>query len=47
MTNDASTTTFDAASTIKRLLREARTGALATLDSDGAPYASGRVRRYR
>lgn len=38
--SEASTAGFDAASTVKRLLREARTGALATLDNDGAPYAS-------
>lgn len=31
---------FDAAAAARRLLREARTGALATLDGDGAPYAS-------
>lgn len=33
-------TEFDAAGVVKRLLREARTGALATLDKDGYPYAS-------
>lgn len=37
---EASTAHFDAALVVKRLLREARTAALATLDSDGAPYAS-------
>lgn len=31
---------LDPAAAAKRLLREARTGALATLDEDGAPYAS-------
>ncbi|MCK0207160.1 pyridoxamine 5'-phosphate oxidase family protein [Starkeya koreensis] len=31
---------FDAAATVRRLLREAQTGALATLDEDGGPYAS-------
>lgn len=31
---------FEAADVVKRLLREARTGALATLDDDGHPYAS-------
>ena len=31
---------FDAAGAVKRLLREARTGALATLEADGHPYAS-------
>jgi putative heme iron utilization protein len=31
---------FQAANAAKRLLREARTAALATLDADGAPYAS-------
>lgn len=31
---------FDATIVVRRLLREARTGALATLDEDGAPYAS-------
>ncbi|HEY9211649.1 MAG TPA: DUF2470 domain-containing protein [Ancylobacter sp.] len=40
MTSEPSTAGFDATSTVKRLLREARTGALATLDTDGAPYAS-------
>ena len=38
--NDETGAGFDAAVVIKRLMREARTGALATLDSDGAPYAS-------
>ncbi|WP_425106824.1 HugZ family protein [Ancylobacter sp.] len=32
--------TFDAARAVKRLVRESQTGALATLDADGAPYAS-------
>lgn len=32
--------TFDPVQAAKRLLREARTGALASLTSDGAPYAS-------
>ncbi|MBS7542407.1 DUF2470 domain-containing protein [Ancylobacter oerskovii] len=31
---------FDAAAAVKRLLREGRTGALASLDRDGWPYAS-------
>lgn len=31
---------FDAPSATRRLIREARMGALATLDEDGAPYAS-------
>lgn len=31
---------FDAAAIVRRLLREAQTGALATLDADGGPYAS-------
>ncbi|QFR34248.1 HugZ family protein [Ancylobacter sp. TS-1] len=31
---------FDPAGTTRRLLREAQTGALATLDDDGGPYAS-------
>jgi len=31
---------FEAASYAKRLIREARTGALATLNEDGSPYAS-------
>ena len=31
---------FDAARTVKRLIRESQTGALATLDEDGGPYAS-------
>ncbi len=31
---------FDAATYAKRLIREARTGALATLNADGGPYAS-------
>ncbi len=31
---------FDAAKHAKRLIREARTGALATLNDDGSPYAS-------
>ncbi|WP_454683627.1 HugZ family pyridoxamine 5'-phosphate oxidase [Ancylobacter moscoviensis] len=31
---------FDAARTVKRLVRESQTGALATLDEDGGPYAS-------
>lgn len=34
------TDSFDAAATVQRLLREAQTGALATLDADGGPYAS-------
>lgn len=31
---------FDAAGTVRRLVRETQTGALATLDEDGGPYAS-------
>jgi putative heme iron utilization protein len=31
---------FDAAAYAKRIIREARTGALATLNADGGPYAS-------
>ncbi|MCS0502979.1 HugZ family pyridoxamine 5'-phosphate oxidase [Ancylobacter mangrovi] len=31
---------FQPTAAVRRLLREARTGALATLDEDGAPYAS-------
>ncbi|GAB4069628.1 pyridoxamine 5'-phosphate oxidase family protein [Ancylobacter sonchi] len=38
--NDMNASGFDAAATVKRLLREARTGALASLDRDGWPYAS-------
>jgi len=38
--SEVSTAHFDAALVVKRLLREARTAALATLDEDGAPYAS-------
>ncbi|MBS9476843.1 HugZ family pyridoxamine 5'-phosphate oxidase [Ancylobacter radicis] len=33
-------TTFDAPAATRRLMREARFGALATLDADGGPYAS-------
>ena len=34
------TDTFDPAATARRLLSEARTGALATAQRSGAPYAS-------
>ncbi|MDR6954601.1 putative heme iron utilization protein [Ancylobacter sp. 3268] len=38
--NDMNASGFDAAASVKRLLRETRTGALASLDRDGWPYAS-------
>lgn len=38
--DDVPSSTFNATDAVKRLLREARSAALATLDQDGWPYAS-------